>query len=160
MRTTLDEIAPRFREMAHSIGMAVAATVGPDGRPRTRVVQPVWEWDDGGLVGWVSTEAGSPKLADLRRTPALSLTYWDPGQDTCSADCEVEIVTDDAVRAATWDRFLRAPGAARVDLATHPAWDGPADPAFGVLRLRPTRLRVMDGTLMTGAEGDLLTWRR
>ncbi len=160
MRTTLDEIAPRFRETAHSIGMAVAATVGEDGRPRTRVVQPVWEWADGALVGWVSTEAGSPKIADLHRTPALSLTYWTPAQDTATADCEVAVVTDDAERAATWERFLHAPGAARVDLSTHPAWDGPVDPAFGVLRLRPTRLRVMEGTLMTEGTGDLLTWRR
>lgn len=160
MRTTLDEIAPRFREMAHSIGMAVAATVGSGGRPRTRVVQPVWEWVDGELVGWVSTEADSPKIADLGRTPALALTYWRPDQDTCGADCDVEIVTDDAVRTATWDRFLHAPGAAQVDLSTHPAWVGPDDPAFGVLRLRPICLRVMDGSLMTAGEGDLLTWRR
>jgi len=159
MRTNLDEIAPRFREMAHGIGMAVMATVGGDGRPRTRVVQPVWEWGDGELVGWVSTEAGSPKVAELRRTPAVSLTYWNADQDTCTADCEVEVVTDDAVRTATWDRFLHAPDAAQVDLSTHPAWDGPTDDAFGVLRLRPTRLRVMEGTLMTKGEGDLLIWR-
>jgi general stress protein 26 len=159
MRTTLDEITPRFVEMAHGIGMAVAATVGIDGTPRTRVVQPLWAWDGEGLVGWISTEAGSPKVADLRRAPTLSLTYWHPDQDTCSADGVVEVVTDDVVRADVWDRFLHAPGAARVDLSTHPAWDGPTDDAFAVLRLRPTRLRVMDGTLMTTGEGDLLTWR-
>ena len=30
---------------------------------------------------------------------------------------------------------------------------------FGVLRLTPTRLRVMPGTLMAGGGGELLTWR-
>ncbi len=160
MRTSLDVIAPPFVAMAHAIGISIAATVGPDGAPRTRPVQPVWQWRDGELVGWVTTESGAPKVAEVRRTPALSLTYWNPDQDTCTADCTVVVVTDDAERTATWDRFVHAPGAARVDLAAHPAWDGPSDPVFGVLRLHPTRLRVMDGTLMTAGEGDLLTWSR
>jgi general stress protein 26 len=160
MRTTLEEIAPRFVEMAHGIGIAVAATVTEDGRPRTRPVQPVWEVADGEITGWMTTETGSPKIGDLRAQPILSLTYWNPEQDTCTADCEVDLVTDDAERIATWKRFADAPGAARVDLSTHPAWDGPTDPAFGVLRLCPTWLRVMPGSLMTAGEGDVLTWRR
>lgn len=160
MRTTLEQIAPRFVEMAHGIGIAVAATLGPDGAPRTRPVQPVWSAGPDELVGWLTTEARAPKVADLERAPVLSLTYWNPDQDTCTADCTAEIVTDEAERVATWERFATAPGAARVDLSTHPAWTGPTDPAFAVVRLRPTRLRVMDGTLMTAGEGDLLTWRR
>ncbi|HEX7131276.1 MAG TPA: pyridoxamine 5'-phosphate oxidase family protein [Iamia sp.] len=160
MRTTLDEIAPVFAGMAHSIGIGVAATVDVDGRPHTRPVQPVWERVDGDLVGWMTSEATAPKIADVRHMPELSVTYWNPEQDTCTADCVVEVVTDDAERVATWDRFLHAPGAAQIDLSTHPAWDGPTDPAFAVLRLRPTWLRVMPGRLMTAGEGDVLTWRR
>ncbi len=157
MRTSLEEIAPRFRDTAHAIGMAVAATVDAAGRPRTRVVQPVWEWSGGELTGWMTTVATAPKVADVQRLPVLSLTYWNPAQDTATADCAVEVLGDAAERAAAWARVATAPGAARFDPSSH--WSGPDDPTFGVLRLRPTALQVMEGTLMTAGEGDLLRWR-
>jgi general stress protein 26 len=157
MRKDLEEIAPRFVEMARGIQMAVVATVDRRGRPRSRVMQPVWSWDGSQLTGWVSSATGDPKMDDLRRTPAVSLTYWNPQQDTCTADCEVEQVTDDAGRAAAWQRFLTTPGG--FDPAIHPDWDSPASPTFGVLRLTPTALRVMPGTLLLKGEGEVWTWR-
>ena len=38
-------------------------------------------------------------------------------------------------------------------------WTDPDVPDFGVLRLTPTRLRVMPGSMMAGGAGELLTWR-
>ena len=38
-------------------------------------------------------------------------------------------------------------------------WTDPAAPAFGILRLMPTRLRVMPGAFMLKGEGEILTWR-
>jgi hypothetical protein len=160
MRKPLDQVGPRFVSMAHSIGMAVAATSDAGGRPRTRVMQPVWEWDGAALTGWVTTTTNSSKVDDLRRTPHLSFTYWEPDQDTCGAECEVEFLTGDDERAAAWHRFASTPPPAGFDPAIHPDWDSPASPTFGVLRLRPYRLRVMPGTLMTKGEGELWTWRR
>ena len=160
MRKPLEEIAPRFVEMAHGIGMSVAATVDERGRPHTRVMQPVWTWDGVRLTGWVSTSTKAPKVDEVRHTPALSLTYWHPGQDTCTADCDVEIVADDAERAAAWERFLTTPPPAGFDPTIHPEWDTPTSPTFGVLRLTPTWLRVVPGTLMLRGEGEVWTWRR
>ena len=40
-----------------------------------------------------------------------------------------------------------------------PPWTGPEAEAFGVLRLTPTRLRVMPGTVMLQGRGDVLSWR-
>lgn len=159
MRSDLHDIAPRFVEMAHGIGMCVAATVDDARRPRTRVVQPVWDWDGSTLTGWMSTDTTSPKVRHLQGHPHLSLTYWNPAQDTCSADCEVDLVADDDVRTAAWDRFLAAPPPAGFDPAIHPDWDSPASPTFGVLRLRPTWLRLMPGSLMTHGTGEVWTWR-
>ena len=34
-----------FRAMAHEIVWCTVATVGPDDRPRTRVLHPFWEWE-------------------------------------------------------------------------------------------------------------------
>jgi hypothetical protein len=160
MRKPLPEIGPRFVDMAHGIGMAIAATSDIRGEPRTRVMQPVWEWDGTALTGWVSTATDSPKFADLLRTPRLSLTYWNPDQDTCTADCDVEPVTADDERAAAWQRFVTAPPPAGFDPAIHPDWESPASPTFGVLLLRPSWLRVVPGTLMTKGEGEVWTWRR
>jgi Pyridoxamine 5'-phosphate oxidase len=145
--------------MAHGIGMSVVATTGRDGRPRTRVMQPVWSWDGTSLTGWLATGTKDPKVDDLRQKPALSLTYWNAAQDTCTADCDVELITDDAERAAAWDRFLAAPPPAGFDPAIHPEWDSAASPTFGVLRLSPTWLRVMPGSLMLRGEGEVWTWR-
>lgn len=160
MRRDLPTIAPAFVEMAHRTGMAVAATVDAVGRPRTRVVQPVWEWDGTALTGWMSTANDAPKYRHLVGNPRLSLTYWAPSQDTCSADCDVEVVDDDERRAAAWQRFLTTPEPAGFDPTVHPDWESATSPTFGVLRLSPTWLRVMPGTLMTAGTGEVWTWRR
>jgi general stress protein 26 len=157
MRRPLAEIAPEFVAMAHQIGMAVGATVG-SGRPHTRVMQPVWTWDGARRVGLVSTLADAPKVDDVRSMPSLSLTYWEPGQDTCSADCDVEIVTSPDEKKAAWDLFVGTPPPAGFDPSVK--WASADDPGFGVLRLSPTWLRVMPGTLMTAGVGDVHTWRR
>lgn len=160
MRRDLTTVAPAFVEMAHSIGMCIVATTGAGGQPHTRVMQPVWEWDGTALSGWASTTTtDSPKLADIARTPLVSLTYWSPDQDTCSADCTVEIETTPAELAASWDRFLAAPAPAGFDPAIHPDWETSASPTFGVIRLTPTWLRVMPGTRMLSGDGEVLTWR-
>ena len=160
MRRPLTEIGPRFVEMAHGIGIAVAATTNRKGQPRTRVMQPVWDWDGGAVTGWASTSTEAPKLAHLRRIPSLSLTYWNAEQDTCTADCDVDIIADDDERAAAWRRFLATPPPAGLDPAIHPEWESPASPTFGVVRLCPHWLRVMPGTLMTQGTGEVWTWRR
>lgn len=152
-------VAPAFVAMAHGIGYATVATVGLDGRPRTRVMQPVWEWDGTTLTGWAATTNPAPKMTEIAANPAVSANYWAPDQDTCQADALAEIVTDPAVLARTWARFLETPEPAGFDPAIHPDWDTPDSPTFGVLRLTPTRLRVQPGTLMTAGEGTILVWR-
>jgi hypothetical protein len=38
-------------------------------------------------------------------------------------------------------------------------WDSPDSASFGILRLEPTALRVMPGTVMLEGRGDVLVWR-
>jgi general stress protein 26 len=159
MRTDMDTIAPAFVAMAHRIGYATVATTGLDGAPRTRVMQPAWEWDGTRLTGWVSTTTDAPKVAEVAAEPRVSLTYWGPEQDTCTADALATPVTGADELAACWDRFLRTPAPAGFDPAIHPDWETAASPTFGVLRLDPVGLRVMPGTLMLRGEGTILTWR-
>ena len=157
--TALPQIAPAFLGMAHSIVWASVSTVDADGRPRSRILHPLWEWDGADLVGWIATVPTPLKRAHIGAHPDISVSYWAPSHDTCSAECTVEWVLDDAGRAAVWEKFATGPEPVGYDPAIIPQWrDGPASPDFAAWRLTPYRLRVMPGTVMTQGSGDLLTW--
>jgi hypothetical protein len=158
--SSLAETAPAFVAMAHGIVWASVATVDPEGRPRTRILHPIWEWDGEGLAGWIATSPTTVKRDHLASHPDVSINYWTTTHDTCSADCRAEWAFDDETCAAVWDRFLQGPEPVGYDPSIVPVWkDGPASDAFAALVLTPWRLRVMDGGRMLGGGGDLFTWR-
>jgi hypothetical protein len=154
----LDVVAPAFITMAHRIVWCSAATIDTEGRPRTRVLHPIWHWDGESLTGWIATNPTSVKRQHLDRHPYLSCNYWAPSHDTCLAECDVRWKLDDETRAAVWQRFERAPEPVGYDPSIVPGWESPSSLSFGVLELRPWRLRVMAGSLMTTGRGDLLSW--
>ena len=155
----LSVVAPAFVEMAHRIVWCSAATVDGAGRPRSRVLHPVWEWDGTALRGWIATSPLSPKRADLDAHPYVSLNYWANNHDTCLAECAAEWKLDDESRVAGWNRIKDAPAPVGYDPSIIPSWDSPTAPAFGILEVVPYRLRVMPGSYMMAGEGVLLTWR-
>ena len=156
--TELATIAPAFIEMAHRIVWCTAATVDTAGRPSTRVLHPIWEWEGAKLTGWIATSPTSPKARHVAALAQISLTYWDPMQDTCTAACSVSWDNTDELRSQGWDRFANAPQPVGYDPKIIPGWTSPLSESFGVLRLHPTRLRLMPGTLLMAGSGDLLTW--
>lgn len=158
MQSSLDVAAPAFRDMAHSIVWCTVATVTPAGNPSTRVLHPIWDWDGNRLQGWIATGPQTPKAADLACNPKVSLTYWAPNQDTCTAHCTTTWLTSAAERRAGWDRFANGPDPVGYDPSIIPPWTSPEAEAFGILHLDPTWLRVQPGTLMTAGTGELLTW--
>jgi hypothetical protein len=156
---SLSEVAPAFVEMAHRIVWCSAATVDERGRPRSRVLHPVWTWDGNRLTGWVGTGPTPTKRRHLEASPNLSASYWAPSQDTCVAECRASWAFDDATRIEIWNLFKSSPPPVGYDPSIIPAWDGPTSPAFAVLRLDPWRLRVFPGTVLFGAGGKILTWQ-
>jgi hypothetical protein len=151
----LAEVASAFVAMAHRIVWATVATVDPQGRARTRVLHPIWEWDGATLVGWIATDPTSPKGSHLAANPSVSVTYWAPDHDTCTADCRSSWITDDAGRAEVWRRFVEGPAPVGYDPASIPVWaTGPTSPRFAGLRLEPWRMRVQSAS---SAEVSL-TW--
>jgi len=155
--TDLADIAPDFVQMAHRIVWCTVATVDAKGRPRTRILHPIWEWDGTALVGWIATGPDSPKAAHLTSTPLVSLTYWDPSHDTCTADAEASWHNDDETKAWLWDRYKNAPAPVGYDPAIIPAWSpGPTSASFGALRLDPTAIRVIHALDFANAT----SWRR
>lgn len=154
----LSVTGPAFLEMAHRIVWCTVATVDPGGGTRTRILHPIWEWDGDRLTGWIATSPTPVKAQGVSADPRISLTYWDPTQDTCTAECRVEWIADDE-REALWSRFADGPEPVGYDPALIPPWaDGPNSPAFSGWKLDPYRLRVMPGSMMLDGKG-LLLWR-
>jgi hypothetical protein len=155
----LEVVAPAFVAMAHRIVWCTVASVDRSGRPRSRVLHPMWEWSEGRLVGWVGTGPTPTKRAHLEASPFLSLNYWDPTQDTCVAECRAEWHFDLETRERVWDAYKTAPPPLGYDPAIIPGWESASSDAFAVLRLDPWRLRVFPGTLLVEGRGELLAWQ-
>jgi hypothetical protein len=153
------QVAPAFLEMAHRIVWCSAATVDQKGRPRSRVLHPIWQWDGSELVGWIGTGPTPLKRAHLEHSPFVSLNYWSPGQDTCVAECHARWAFDLETREMVWNLLKEGPEPVGYDPAIIPGWDRPSDDAFAALRLAPWRLRVFPGSVLLGQGGDVLTWQ-
>jgi hypothetical protein len=107
----------------------------------------------------VGTWPSALKRAHLAHSPYVSVTYWNPNQDTCTADCAVEWILDGAGREEVWQTLRTAPPPVGYDPATIPEWaDGPRSPSFAGLRLVPDRVRVMPGAVLLGGVGETLFW--
>lgn len=156
---SLEATAPAFVDMAHRIVWASAATVDRKGRPRSRVLHPIWSWNGSELEGWIATGPTPIKRAHLDAHPYISLNYWTPEQDTCVAECRAEWAFDDETCIRIWDMLKTAPAPVGYDPAIIPAWDAPTADSFAVLKLTPWRLRVFPGTVLMGQGGDVLTWQ-
>lgn len=149
--TELNDIAPKFLAMAHQIVWCTVATVDPKGRPRSRVLHPIWEWDGNRLTGWIATGKTPIKLADIAQSAHVSCNYWTPSQDTCVAECAAEWVEDAAQKHHVWNSYVNGPEPVGYDPSIIPGWDDADSPGFNALKLTPHRLRVMPGeSLMNG----------
>ena len=155
----LTEVAPAFVEMAHRIVWCSVATVDPQGRPRSRILHPIWPWDGTRLVGWIGTSPTPIKRTHLKASPYVSLNYWTPSHDTCAAECRAKWGFDDETRRMVWNLFLNTPEPVGYNPAIIPAWDSPTSEKSAVLRLDPWRLRVFPGSLLMGQGGQVLNWR-
>jgi hypothetical protein len=156
--TALEQIAPAFIEMAHRIVWCSVATVDHQGRPRSRILHPIWEWDGTRLTGWIATGPTPTKRSHLARSPYVSCSYWTDNHDTCLADCRAEWHFDDETRIDVWNKFKNAPAPVGYDPAIIAGWTSPTADSFAALRLEPWRLRVFPGTMLLAAEGEVLTW--
>lgn len=155
---TLMAVAPAFVEMAHRIVWCTATTVDAQSRPRSRILHPIWQWDGQRLIGWIGTSPTPIKRAHLAAHPFMSVNYWTPSHDTCTADCRTTLVFDDETRTQVWNLFLHGPAPVGYDPAIVPAWKSPTSEAFAVLRLEPWRLRVFPGSVLLGQGGQVLKW--
>jgi hypothetical protein len=145
-----------FVDRAHRIVWCTVATVGPDNRPRSRILHPVWELGDE-LTGWIVTRATPVKVRHLAYSPYVSCSYWEPGHEVAVADCHAEWVDDPATRQRVWELYRDAPPPLGYDFwSVFP--DGPAaGESPSLLRLTPYRLRLSDVDTLSGRR-EPLAW--
>jgi hypothetical protein len=131
-------------------------TVDSEGRPRNRVVHPVWEPVPGGLRGWVTSRRSPVKTAHLAANPYVGCAYVGAEHDVAYLDCTARWASAEERRHA-WDVCRSLPAPAGFDPAT--IWpDGPDAPDAEVLRLEPYRVQVGLAADLARGSGPR-TWR-
>jgi hypothetical protein len=153
------ELFEEFLTITRTVVWASLASVDSRGRPRSRVVHPLWEAGSDGAppVGWVTTRRTTTKVRHLAGTPYLSVSYWSPAHDTAVAECRAGWVDDEAVLHHVWTLAATTPEPLGFDPATMYAGD-PTGGDFAVLALTPWQLQVR--TLKDLAAGRRpRTWR-
>ena len=137
--------------IAHATVWGVMTTVDASGRPRNRVVHPVWVFDGETLTGWLTTRRTPLKSGHLAANPHVSLAYIGAMTDFAYFDCTAEWVDDPPGKQACWDAFLAAEEPVRYDPAS--IWpEGPGAPGFAVLRFRPYRVQAARSTTIAAGK--------
>lgn len=140
------EIESEFLSRVARIVWCTVATVDSQGRPRSRILHPIWE----GPVGWIATGPASFKARHLAANPYVSLSYWDQEHQQIYADCKTSWVDDADTRTRIWNLFKSTTPPLGYDPST--IWSkGPDDPSFGVLRLEPWRVEISGLSDLGGA---------
>jgi len=130
------DVADTFRARVERTVWCTMATVDRRGRPRSRIVHPIWE----GATGWLLTGRTSTKGRDLDRSPFTSFTYWDQVNEQVHVDCGTTWIEDLTERARVWNLFKDTPSPVGYDPGLF--FKAPDDPTCGVLRLTPRRLEL------------------
>lgn len=130
-------IADAFNERVSRIVWCTVTTVDGKGRPRSRILHPVWE----GSTGFIATGRNSFKAKHIAHNPYVSCSYWDQQHQQVYAECRASWDDSPAEKDRVWDLVKNAPPPVGYDPALF--WPGgPQDPSFGVLKLEPWRIEL------------------
>jgi uncharacterized pyridoxamine 5'-phosphate oxidase family protein len=147
------EIEAEFSQRVRTMVWCSMATVDRQGRPRSRVIHPIWE----GPVGWIGTHRSSFKSGHLAHNPYISLAYITDLMKPVYVDCTAAWVDDLDQKRRVWDLFKNTPEPVGYD----PAIDfiRPDHENFGLLRLTPWRIAIVTFPAPSHYEGQRI-WRR
>jgi hypothetical protein len=134
--STYAEIEAEFLERAHRMVWCDMATVGPDGRPRTRIVHPIWR--DG--VAWITSFRTGPKADDIGRNPYVSLAYVADPMRPAYAECVAAWEDDPIARREVWEWIATIPEP--LGYNTEAMFGGYEVSNLTLLRLTPWKIRL------------------
>ena len=149
-----NEIAGEFERRVRTMIWCNVATVDQQGRPRSRVLHPIWE----GATGWIGTNPASLKAKHLAHNPFVSLAYVADMMNPVYADCKAEWVDDLETKRRVWNLFETTPE----PIGYKPAESGfvsPESEHWGVLRLTPWRIDIVSFPSPSFEEGTRI-WRQ
>ena len=157
--TTFQDIAAEFQSRVSRMVWCNVATVDDRGRPRSRLMHPIWD----GPVGWIGTwltsvRAGhatrSLKIRQIERNPYASLAYVSEPLTPVYVDCHVEVIEDVEGKRPFCDLACSLPPPYGFDPTQF--FGGLADPRFGVLRLVASRIALVE---FPAPPGKVIVWR-
>jgi uncharacterized pyridoxamine 5'-phosphate oxidase family protein len=131
------EIEADFIKRVHTMVWCSVATVDSKGRPRSRILHPIWE----GSTGWIATSPTSHKAGHLAKNPYVSLAYITDFFNPVYADCTAEWMDDLDQKKRIWALFKNTPP----PLGYDPAQDFVSydSDKFGLLKLTPWRIDLV-----------------
>ncbi len=147
-----------FLAFTTDIVYCTVTTVSPDGRPRSRVMHPIFEVVDGAPRGWALTDRTPLKDRHLAANPYVSCCYWSPAQNTVTIDCTASWVTDDDTLREAWELFADPEPPGWGDLSGY-GDAGIHHPRFNLLRLQPYRVQVLRAEDLAAGNYTPRLWR-
>ncbi|MFT2016712.1 pyridoxamine 5'-phosphate oxidase family protein [Streptomyces sp. 796.1] len=143
--SSFSALESEFLQYVSDIRYATMTTVDKQGRPRARVLLPVWEVVDGQPVGWLATYKTPVKSAHLANNPHTTYSYWSPRQNAVFIDSVSTWVDDPATKLRGWELYRKG-SPAGVGYDPRGYWSGgPTDPQYHLLRIEPWRVQVLRG---------------
>lgn len=140
MEVAFADIEAEFMRRVHSVVWCSLATTDRQGRPRSRILHPIWEVTTGRPVGWIATRRHTLKAAHFAHNPYVSLAYIADVSNPVYVDCRVEWDADLDHKQRIWKMFKEAAPPLGYDPA--PIFESPDHPNFGLLKLLPWRVEV------------------
>jgi general stress protein 26 len=135
---TFDDLKDTFFARVNAMVWCNVGTVDSQGRPRSRIMHPVWE----GPVGWVTSRRETVKARHIERCPYVSLAYIADVAKPVYVDCRAEWIEDLATKQRIWELCPTFPPPMGFDLA--PIFGTVENPNYGLLKLTPWRIELPD----------------
>jgi general stress protein 26 len=136
------EIEAELMARVNAMVWCSVATIDSQGRPRSRVLHPLWE----GNIAWITTDPDSLKSRHLAQHPYVSLAYVSDVAKPAYADCHAEWIDDQAIKEHVWQLCLNTPPPMGFDPAPiygTPTMPGEGQRPLGVLKLAPYRIQLV-----------------
>jgi len=142
---TRAEILAASRSVMESARFCGLITIGEDGQPQAREVDPFAPEDD--MTVWLGTKAVTRKVGQIRRDPRVTLYYQAPdGTGYVTFFGRASIVTDPAEKARRWKDTWA------------PLYDNRNEgDDYTLIKVTPVRLEIL--SLAHGVVSDPVTWR-
>jgi general stress protein 26 len=141
------DMQSEFMERIQSAVYCSMATVDLKGRPRSRILHPIWD----GPSGWVISWPESHKARHLEHNPYVSLAYIQDIKKPVYIDALAEWIDDDGEKQRIWNLHQMTPSPLGFDPQPH--YGTIHHPYFGLLRFTPWRIEL--GAL----NGEPIIWR-